>query len=939
MKSLKITILSLLISLLSLPALAVPAFPELIKFQQPHSETFVNIYLKGDERVHWAESEDGYSLLHDDNGALCYAIPDGKGGMIPSNILATNVKERPDNAIALLKDTPKHLHFSHDQVDDLLQIWSMVENAKSGPKTMTDVTGNKQFLVILFAFNDQDFHFGVMDFRRMFNQVNYRAEGATGSVRDYYYDVSGGLFSLHVDVVGPFIGSENTAFYGNTNQGYQAFAREAVDSAAQYVDFSNYDNDGDGYIDGLHIIFAGHGEEAGASADHIWSHKWNIFDAPTYNNTVIDVYSCSPELSGSSGNNLTRIGVICHELGHVFGAPDFYDTDYESSGGQFPGLGAWDIMSSGSWNQGGACPAHHNPYTKVYIYRWASADTINNLQGAFAIDPVENNNNPILRINTSSNGDFFLLENRQKIKWDRYAPSHGLLVYHIHPSAHGASVSNASHPQQIYILANGQPALPSSSPSSYGILGGDNAPFPGDYYAPRDSLTDFSLPSLRPWSAALNNTPIYNISENTDNQKIYFTFRSLDANPLFASAEELSNTQIQLNWSRYGAYNTIILMNPSSDTFGIPTDSSALGDTIPGGGIVIYRGPAESLTLNQLQPNHLYHFKFFSISPRHAISKGITAAAQTLNCDGSDWNSQNFETTPIGQNPECWSGSWSVDSIQGTQALTTFTSCLSQGDWKSATSAPILLDSVRNAVLMLRFMLGEGNNENSIFKVEYRANPNDSWTTLAQYNWHFGMADWNEIYLPLSSLGNYSRIRFSLLSDNCALAAIDDIQILPGILLNADADPNGSIHPFGNLILNPDTTVTFTITPLQGFQLANVTFNGTTIPASQISLDSNNIATLTITPSLPSNTIYATFQQLLDINHATQHSLSIFPNPTNDILNILAQGNNTIELYTITGQLLLRQQFRDATTLHLSNLQPGIYILRAGSQARKIIKK
>jgi M6 family metalloprotease-like protein len=87
----------------------------------------------------------------------------------------------------------------------------------------------------------------------------------------------------------------------------------------------------------------------------------------------INKYSCSAELRGNSGTNISTIGVICHEFGHVCGAPDYYDTDY-GTGGQYTGTGNWDLMAGGSWNginAAGDCPAHVNGYQK-WLYGWAN---------------------------------------------------------------------------------------------------------------------------------------------------------------------------------------------------------------------------------------------------------------------------------------------------------------------------------------------------------------------------------------------------------------------------------------------------------------------------------------------------------------------------------------------------------------------------------------
>ena len=939
----KKSFLLLLLTAIIGSAAAVPAYPGKIVFTQPGTEITVTIFLKGDERVHWAETEDGYSLIHSDDGSLVYAKQNAQGDMIPTTLLATDIDSRSAEVETFLKATPKHLHFSKRQVEEMLMIWKQVENAKSGPKTMSDVTGHKKFLVILFGFSDKDFTHSKMEFRSLFNQVNYTASNRTGSVHDYYYDVSKGLFSLNVDIAGPYIGVNNIAYYGATDYGYQAFAHEAVDSAAKDVDFSIYDNDNDGYIDGLHIIFAGYGEEAGASSDCIWSHKWNIFDPPTYNNTVIDVYSCSPECQSYYGDRITNIGVICHELGHVFGAPDFYDTDYAGSGGEYPGLGNWDIMSGGSWNRNGITPAQHNPYTKLYIYRWATCDTIDGSPRKIVMDPADITNNDIHRVNTSTPGDFFLIENRQQIKWDKFIPGHGMLVYHVHPNANGSHVANYQHPQQIYIIAKGSATdtFPNSNPSSYGNLNLVTAAFPGEY-ARRDSLTDNSVPWFRPWSKQANNIPFYNISENTATNKVYLTVGSASPDPMDASAEGIDNESILLNWTPYGSYHTIIVAS-EDNVFGTLSGSHSVGDTLTGGGIVIYKGSDSRHLATGLQNNHLYHFRLYACINDSTYSNSIEAQAHTLNCENSDWQYEDFETVAQGSMPECWDGSWSVESLMGQLSLASpATDQHGNYNWQSVSSRPFTYDTLHNAVLHFRVHFDENCNEQTCFKTEYRNGSTSGWQVVDSANWSFGMAMWQERYIQLGNAGDRSRLRFSAFTDGSHQVFLDDIDITQGSLIYATSDANGSISPYGYSILGEDDTIEYIITALDGYRFQALTIDGVGITLQDIvPLDTlGKTYRYLLTGISGQHTLKALFHKNAGIETADAYEPTVSPNPTSGIIHVTGRPGSTMTLYDITGRQLVRKHTDDGTmTISLEGLPQGIYLLRDGVSTVKVVKK
>lgn len=930
----------ILLLIIAAVAQAVPAFPDLIAFRQPANEATIHIYLKGDERVHWAETEDGYSLLHSDDGSFVFAMRADNGDMIPSPYLAADKENRSPEVSAFLKSVPLHLHFSQNQVESLKSVWERVEAAKKGPKTMSDVVGEKKFLLILFEFSDKHFHHSASQFQALMNQVNYTVDGRTGSVRDYYYDVSGGLFSLNMDVVGPFTGTRNLAFYGSTDEGSQYFAREAVDSAAKYVNFADYDNDNDGYIDGLHIIFAGYGEEAGASSDCIWSHKWNIFDAPTYNNTVVDVYSCSPECSGNSGNEMTQIGVICHELGHVFGAPDYYDTDYGGSGGEYPGLGKWDIMSGGSWNCNGVTPAHHNPYTKIYIYNWATCTTLTNTAAQYVLDPVAVSNEDFYRVNTSTQGDFFLIENRQSIKWDGCLPSHGMLVYHIHPNADGAHVSNYRHPQQIYILTRTvSHQYPDNTPSSYGSVNTEAAPLPGPNGL-RDSLTDNSSHWFRPWSQQPNNLPIRNIGEDTRTGKIYFSVQDVSPDPLSAVAEGLDINKILLTWTRYGAKKTLILMRNDNTNFVTPSDTVRMGDTLSDGSIVVYYGNGYSAVVDNLESGSMYHFKFYTLKSDRSFSDGITADGTTLNCEVDEWNHEDFESTPTNSLPDCWIGDWRTESLSGEMVLASPANTTPNHEWRYTTSRPTLFGNNAERILTYRAHFYDGCSEASKLKVEVQATTASDWVIVDSLSWDSDLDTWNNRFVTLSGMADYSRLRFAMLSNGNDRAAVDDVHFTDGWLILSTKEYGGTIEPLGYSVAERGDSIEYIITTIPGYTVHRLVYDTRVILPSRLTQIDERHYSYKVGEQSGTHKIHAAFKRSTGIDDISESSLSIYPNPTSGNITIECAQGTPIRLYDTRGSLIMSlTAIDDATVINLGNLPKGIYILHCDNTIQKIIKK
>jgi immune inhibitor A len=272
-------------------------------------------------------------------------------------------------------------------------------------------------------------------------------EDQWGTLRDYWYEVTyGNLTITTLDLPGALgwkRAPQTYAYYVDGQRGFgsyphnaQKMAEDAVVLADPFVDFSQYDNDGDGYVDGLFIIHAGRGYELTGNPDHIHSHKWQMHTPQSVDGVTAYVYSTEPEYWTTPGD--MTCGVYAHEMGHsVFGLPDLYDYGYDSNG-----LGKWSLMAGGSWNgplgsPGGSYPAHPDAWCRIQTGAASATILPDNLLGATI--PAINTTPVIYRLWTDGAGgtQFFLLENRRKMGYDSYIPGEGLLIYHVDETQSG----------------------------------------------------------------------------------------------------------------------------------------------------------------------------------------------------------------------------------------------------------------------------------------------------------------------------------------------------------------------------------------------------------------------------------------------------------------------------------------------------------------------
>ena len=390
---------------------AKPAYRGAIERTQADGST-ITVYQHGDEFFHWTTNERGEWLKYEN----------GQYVVVPA-MNNTEIAYARANA----KRAPK-----------ATQQASKINLAPHG-------------LIILVNFSDVSFDASnsLSEMKDMHNGDNYNHEytytlrgytyevKATGSARKYFIDQSSGQYTPTFDVVGPYTLSKERSYYGaNDSRGNDKHPEDMVQEACKMaegdVDFTLYDNDNDGKVDFVYIIYAGYGEADSGVSDYIWPHTYHL----TYSGILcnvdgkqVDLYACGSEL-GYTSKHRDGIGTFCHEFSHVMGLPDIYSTN----NGTWKTSGAWDIMDYGPYNNEGYTPPSYSGYERLF-FGWTTPRVLG--YGDYTIKELQEFNDVcVLTANGEFNGTgndpdpatFWVLENRQMKEWDKYLPGHGMLI-------------------------------------------------------------------------------------------------------------------------------------------------------------------------------------------------------------------------------------------------------------------------------------------------------------------------------------------------------------------------------------------------------------------------------------------------------------------------------------------------------------------------------
>jgi immune inhibitor A len=368
-----------------------------------------------------------------------------------------------------------------------------------------------------------------------------------GTVTEYYREVSGGRLEVTgqtfpwtrssftmAEVVGDDFGLGNDGKVGQ-------YLLEAVETADGTVDFGLFDNDGldgipnsgddDGLVDAVAFQYLEVAASCGGPS--IWPHRsrirhWNngnpfVTDDPRAGGGFILVDDYTTQSVMDCWGELQKATTISHELGHVLGLPDLYD----SSQGILPEqrrwvVGCWSLMAAGSgWGCGTGAeepwvrPSHMGPWEKHRLGWLFHYEEVSDVLGEeFVLEPVETSEH-VLKIPLESDVssdllEYLLVEYRVQEGFDEDLPASGVLVYHIDPKIAGnRPCETCAQQYRVSLLeADGNDGLRLSA------LQGGNRGEAGDAWGVTGPgrLTSTTYPSTRLHSGAVSPVTIYEIS-------------------------------------------------------------------------------------------------------------------------------------------------------------------------------------------------------------------------------------------------------------------------------------------------------------------------------------------------------------------------------------------------------------------------------------------
>ena len=419
--------------------------------------TTITVILRGDEHINWYTTLDGVLLVQAADNSYYVGKVTKDGRLIATQQLAHEAAWRSNAETNLISKQDKDKFYTY-----VSKVAEQSENSyNNSPLTRVTVdsgydgvpyfphTGSPKALVILAEFADTTFT--IQNTKQVFTnylmneghftETAYAQNRNYKGVRGYFKDCSYGQFTPTFDVVGPVKLPKPQTYYGAGNDNITDLMTDACNAVDNEVDFSQYDANGDGLVDLVYIIYAGHSANyRGNASTDIWPKSGTTILSKTFDGKSIRRYGVSNELAGRENKKkeketINGIGLFCHEFSHTLGLPDIYAIPGTAAADQDnQGMEYWDLMDGGTEVQNGRVPSPYLAWEREAM-GWMTIDKLTSDQQVTDLKSLENGGKAYKILNKNVANEFIVLQSIQQggwyQGWTKTQIPKGLLAYRI----------------------------------------------------------------------------------------------------------------------------------------------------------------------------------------------------------------------------------------------------------------------------------------------------------------------------------------------------------------------------------------------------------------------------------------------------------------------------------------------------------------------------
>ncbi len=432
----------------------------------------VRAYASGDQYYNYLHDKDGFILTYGEDGNVYYAVEKG-GRPTPSNVRYTS----PEYLVNSLEK------MGYDDIDfganpELVNSYYDADTVESAPllsSASSTTAKNIYNITILIDFPGED-SLIVQEAKEDALSLYGNDDGEVESIRSFYKDMTDGqvlinncyaytdaanskVFVYTAPEARSYYNVPNGTLYEKTRKEKEgALITGAIAAFNQQLykgsyDGADFDVNDDGYFDSVCFILLCD-TASNSWGNLLWPHKWNTSALVGLENSS---KMTDAEKTISIGNTSLKCGdysfsfgytaagtydfaVACHEMGHVFSAPDYYSY---KTGVSYDFAGLLDLM--GSTTDKTAHPSYMTAYTrdrylkslKGYVEsvsRAQSGITLTAATEATATDRVA------IKIPTPTEGVYIYVEYRSNDSpstYDNSIGGRGVIVYRVNENVDG----------------------------------------------------------------------------------------------------------------------------------------------------------------------------------------------------------------------------------------------------------------------------------------------------------------------------------------------------------------------------------------------------------------------------------------------------------------------------------------------------------------------